>query len=892
MPRIHVESRIQFNPELYRKSDRTAWFTEVGKELEKRKLTLTLAPGVTVKNADELVALMKQYASDKTGLQAKLNLPATTTLANYVQDLVQAIDDMVKSSSHVTDALIDVSPSGDYAKLLGLDTNARYASTNTRMGRGSVDEVAKVGAIEVSRTAGTADPLQGKLFMDSTTFAGMPSNGWNRDGVEIEVVNGVRGVSGKELLNTLRETNAAGRSVFSRLRRPEISEAYTIGYRGVSVDEIRWDGDAHRLREANKFVSLTLEGGRFEAPTPGAPREISVGTDKMDDVYYDTKDFGLLDADLSVRGRARWDTDTQIRRLLVAVKGNTTVDEFGLKHAAKVDVRTDSATAEDIANLDRDVRVGSSRWSGLLSPLKGVYDSLNEKGVLPDIGGRTGVLMLEPKVHIRSVRSRYHLNETSLQAMTEFYAQTSGKLDRAVALATAAQPRVTGGDRRTVEELLSAAAGIKDGTAIARLAEAELKRLDPTMQVTADTVKALMPTTSQVSWNRPSNDLLSIEKKRVVAAAVDQAYHAFAEQLDGARRIITESQDRTFENHPPLVMAWMKSTDPSLVNKKTYDEFLTRYDALLARPQAEQDAGLQAFNTFGEAQRAAGNRDFRRFRPLDAAGFKALRPQLLNEVVRVDQRQLEAAGSMAQALWYDEARAFYIPEARRNTGNLFIDTMDMTEAVKHEDWQSIPENERTPAHQLPVDKVFDSMLVNEVQIELGSEKAYVDRLEALSATLKGDRASLVMKWFDSTSRPGVDPATPASYAAALKVLLAQPASQRDADLSALNDFAKTQGSPVTVTAADMTPLAAPDFQGFTAANRDRAVRTTPDVERNLAGARFVFDQILNAQKLISSSKEERVVRVLEDAGLSGVTWGATDDSKGNLALKGVRGGQP
>ena len=132
----------------------------------------------------------------------------------------------------------------------------------------------------------------------------------------------------------------------------------------------------------------------------------------MDDVYYATKDFGLLDADLFVRGRARWDTDTQIRRLLVAVKGNTTVDESGLKHAAKVDVRTDSATAEDIANLDRDVRVGSSRWSGPLSPLKGVYDTLNEKGVLPDIGGRTGVLMLEPKVHIRSVRNRYRLNES------------------------------------------------------------------------------------------------------------------------------------------------------------------------------------------------------------------------------------------------------------------------------------------------------------------------------------------------------------------------------------------------------------------------------------------------------------------------------------------------
>lgn len=915
MPRIHVERSIQFKADLYKANDRTAWFTEVGNELEKRKLTLTLAPGVTVKNAAELVELMKQYQSDKAGLTAKLGLPASTNLANYVQDLVQAMDDMVKPSSDVTDKMIDVSVAGDYAKLLGLDTNSRYASGSTAIGRGKVDQVHTAGGIELSRTAAvggptpptppaTPDPLAGKLYMDSKTFSGMPAYSWNRNGVELEQVSGVSGVSGKDLLKALRQTNGAGRTVFQRLRKPELCEAYTVGYSGVKLDEMRWDGDAHRQREKNKFVSLTIESGRYEAPRPAAgqpatpaPREISVGTDKMDDTYYDTQDFRLMDADFSVRGRARWDTDTEIRRILVAVKSDTTIDEFGMKRNGKVDVRNDGASAEEIKNLDRDVRTGTSSWNGSTSPftpLKGVYDAVNKNGALPDIGPHTDVLMLEPKVHMRSVRSRYHLNETPLQAMQEFYTQTSAKLDRVVALSTAAQAKVTGSDKQVVDDLLKAASGLKDGTAIVALVEEKLKKLDPAMTVNADAVKALMPQTGgQVSWNRPQYDQLTIDKRKVVAEALDGAYHQLAGQLDGARRILCEAQDRTWENHPPLVMAWMKSTDAALINKKTYDAFLAKFEAIAAKAPADRAADLQAFNDYGNAQKAAGNRDFRNFTPVDDAGFLAIKPQLLNEVVRVEQRQLEAAGSMALSLWYDDARNFYVPAAGRNTGNFIIDTTDMTEYVKHEDWESIPEAERTPANLLPESKVFHASLVNETQIELGEEKAYIDRLAELGGKLNEDRASLAMKWFDATNRAGVDKTKPETYGAALRALLEQPAAQRDADLEKLNEFMKSQNSALApVKAKDLAGVAAPEFQGFTAQNRDKAVRTTPDVERSLEGARFIFEQILEVQKAVVASKEDRVTRQLRDAGLSGFEWKQTDSSKGMTALKMVREGVP
>lgn len=915
MPRVHVERGVQFKSDLFKANDRTAWFTEVGKELEKRKLTITLAPGVTVANATQLADIIKQYNTDKAGLQAKLNLPAGTTLANYVQDLVQALDDVVKDTSDVTDKMIDMGATSDYSKLLGLDSSSRYASGSTAIGKAKVDAVHTPGGIEVSRTKGVAgttpvtppvtpavpDPLEGQLYIDSKTFAGMPAYSWNRNGVELEQVSGVSGVDGKDLLKALRQTNNAGRSTFQRLRKPEMSEAYTIGYSGVGLDDMKWDGDSHRQREKNKFVSLTIESGRYEAPPPAAgsttpatpaPREISVGTDKMDDTYYDTKDFALMDADFSVRGRARWDTDTEIRRILVAVKSNTTIDEFGMKRNGKVDVRNDGASAAEIANLDKDIRTGMSSWNGStspFSPLKGVYDAVNKNGALPDIGPHTDVLQLEPKVHMRSVRSRYHLNETSLQAMQDFYAKTTAKLDHGIALATAVQPKVTGADKKTVDDLLAAANGIKDGSAIARLAEAELKKIDPAMTVDAASVKALMPDGSAQSWNRPTYDQATIDKRKVVAEALDTAYHAYAQQLDGARRIITESQDRTFENHPPLVMAWMKSTDPALINKKTYDPILARFETIAAKTPADRAVDLKAFNDYGAAQKAANVRDFRNFTPLTDEQFLAIKPQVLTEVVRVEQRQLEAAGSMAKGLWYEDARNFYVPGAGRNTGNFIIDTTDMTEYVKHADWEAIPADKRTPANLLPEDKVFHVSLVNETQIELGEEKAYIDRLSELGGKINDDRASLAMKWFDATGRPGVDKTKPETYAAAFKALMDQPAAARDADLVKLNDFLKDQKSGLApFKAKEAQALVAPDYAGFTAANRDKPVRTTNETERQLDGARFIFEQILDVQKAVVASKEDRVRNQLENAGLRNFEWKQTDSSKGMTALKMVR----
>jgi hypothetical protein len=64
-----------------------------------------------------------------------------------------------------------------------------------------------------------------------------------------------------------------------------------------------------------------------------------------------------------------------------------------------------------------------------------------------------------------------------------------------------------------------------------------------------------------------------------------------------------------------------------------------------------------------------------------------------------------------------------------------IDTTDMTEMLTHEEWTSIPEADRSFAQPLPAAKVFNTVLVNELQVELGMEAAYVARIKELTEKL-------------------------------------------------------------------------------------------------------------------------------------------------------------
>lgn len=732
---------------------------------------------------------------------------------------------------------------------------------------------------DVVSALGEAD-LANRVFIDDKTFANVPNDGWARDAVELEGAMTPTCVEGPKLLELLR-AERGGRTTYQRLRRPEMMEAFTIGY---GLDEMPWDGDSHRLREASPNVFLTIESGRFDPDPATGRRRLSVGTDIMDDVYYDTPEFTLLDNAMSLRGRARWDSPTEVRRLLIGAKLGNRIDEFGLKNTAKIDIRNDSSTAADLAGLDEAVRSGFHNWESSresAKPVRELYTRLAAMGKLPDVGTHENVLLLEPKAYLRSVRSRYHLNEANLRDVQALY--TRGGAEHVAALLAqikttrdaGAIPAARAAEVAAFEAKL---AGITDRTLIAERASAALKKLDPAMDVTAATIANLMPGSTGTPATKAD-----IAKRKAVADAVNALYHETARELDDVRRVITASEDQALENDVARFVGFLKSEKPAELGRiTTVDPFEKIYQTIAALPEAQRAARLDAYNAYAEAQKAAGNRDFRTYTKLDAGTFTALGPQIANEKLRVWSRQMEAAGTAANGLWFDQAREVYVPSSNRATGNFLIDTMDMTEMYSPESWASIPATERTAGSTLPAAKAFNTVLVNELQIELGQEKDYLDRLNELTGTIEKDRASLFMRWATASNSAATNDA--AGYRALHDSLKKKTDAELKATVDAINALRTAEGSAIDpITAADLKAL---DKAILVQETRDRAIRKNRDVEENLAGAQFVFGQYRDQLKFLSNAKGEAVLRRLRDAGGPAcMEWKDIEMSKGDRALK-------
>ena len=101
-------------------------------------------------------------------------------------------------------------------------------------------------------------------------------------------------------------------------------------------------------------------------------------------------------------------------------------------------------------------------------------------------------------------------------------------------------------------------------------------------------------------------------------------------------------------------------------------------------------------------------------------------------VLSVAERQIETGGIAGKQLWFDQARLFWVPTSTRAFSNFMIDTTDMVDMMSNEEWASIPAAERTFTQPLPAAKVFNTVFVNELQIELGMEARYVATIKDLA----------------------------------------------------------------------------------------------------------------------------------------------------------------
>ena len=648
---------------------------------------------------------------------------------------------LVNESTSTADALVGFGLSDDTAREIvahraGSDGAVGTADDDVFDDLDELDAVPFVGELALGKLVFAILPrcendLTTRPFIDDRTFTA-PTGGFPRDNAEVEVVMGVQGITGQRLRALLLQTDNSGRTLYSRIRRNRIMEAFTYNF---PLDEMPWDAESQAARERMPLVALTIEPDRFAVNDEGE-RELTLGTDLMDDTYYDTHAYSLLGNAVELRGRARWDNATTVRRLLIAAKFGTEIDAEGNKVNTKVDIRTDSGE-DDLPNLDNDVRRGMVAWDGSdepVEPIRGVYEQLKAANVLLDIGAHKGVLLLEPKAHLRSTRSRYHMNEANLTRVREVYANGATRIQNALNVVERARAAgiISAADAPAIDALVAMANGILDRSLIVERVNATA----PQLGVTVTNLRTPDAMTGVATAGE-------LERDRIVAETIDALYHEFAAALDDADRIITNAVDEDFDDQVDYFRAWRISLDDELARKTTFDTFLASYRGLSTA--ANRANSIAAFNAFGVQQRIDGNDDFEDFEPLDDAAWTRLEGYIEKAVLTVAERQLETAGLAGRMLWFDQARELWVPDSSRAFSNFMIDTTDMTDMLSHEEWTSIPDAERTFERPLDATKVFHATMVNELQIELGMEEDYVARLRELDAAIAMDPTNAALK---------------------------------------------------------------------------------------------------------------------------------------------------
>ncbi len=647
---------------------------------------------------------------------------------------------LVNESTSNADKLKELGLSEDAARAIvahrnGPDGDAGTADDDIYDDLNELDAVEFVGNLALGKLVFGVLPrcendLNDRPFMDDKTFDGQ-TGGFARDNEEVEVVLGVQGTTGQRLRSILLEKNAEGRTLYDRIRRNRIVEAYTYNF---PLDEMPWDADSQAAREQMPLVALSIETERFAVNDEGE-RELSVGTDLMDDTYFDTHAYSFLGNGIQLRGRARWDNPTTVRRLLIAAKMGTEIDAEGNKTTAKVDIRNDGASADEIKALENDVRRGKTAWDGsdeAAEPVRGVYEAMKAKNLLLEIGAHKGVLLVEPAAHLRSTRSRYHMNEANLTNVRSVFANGATRIQ---------------GTLNVVERAKTAgiipAADLPAVEAMETMARAVLDRSLLVERIKAAGVDVTVATLKLPNEFPAVTSAADLEKHRVIAETVNTVYHELAVLIDDTDRIITNAVDEDFDDNVDYFRAWRVSLDNTMARKTAYDSFLSSYRSLSTT--ANRAKALADFNAFGEAQRQADNEDFEDFEALDDAGWNRLEGYIEKAVLTVAERQLETAGLVSRMLWFDQMRQHWVPNSSRAFSNFMIDTTDMTDMLSHEEWTSISEADRTFAAPLPAAKVFNTTFVNELQIELGMEEDYVARLKELDAAIALDPSNADLK---------------------------------------------------------------------------------------------------------------------------------------------------
>lgn len=890
MSTIHVKHGLEFKPELYKSHNRTNWLEAVGQELENKEIVIQLDAGgqsLEIGNTAELKSFYERYEAEPEQVASELGLEPGQEIQRYISDLVQALDDVVKSSSSVkAGTRIDLSPTSEMSKMLGLDdSSVRYASSRSAFGDSSRAEGAtSVLGVMLSREAAPVDPLAGEMFIDAATFEGQSMKSGRRN-EEFEAVRRLGGLDKDQLIELLR-SERGGKTILKRIRKAKDAEAFSVGYSGVSLDEMRWDSRAHKIREEIPYVSLTVESGRLNVDEDDGEYEVDLGTDYNEDAYYDTNDYTLLDNDMTVRGRIRRDdadpSDSAVRRVLIQSKIGSSVDEGGTKSASKADIRKDSPSADDIAGLDEDVRTGISGWGWGMNneqPIEAlglVHTELASRGKLPTIGEHKDVMQLEAKAHVRSTRSRFHFNETNRNSSVTLFKNAGEPNIKATLELLEGNTELSPAN---AEALKTLGEGLLDKSAILERTQDALMALDPELKqngVTADTIESLWPDSHVTS------DKLATKKRRVVADAIKEAYDEFAGLVDDHREAIAGASTDEVQRFDMTdeIIEFMKEKETTMRSTMTVGPFLEEFDKKLSGP--DKQAFIDEFSAWAKDE---GRSELSDAADKDAA-LGNIRSNMVSEHLDIVHRQIEASGSTGQNLWFDSARKAYA-DSSRSYGNFLIDTFDVSEFYTPEVWESLTDEQRAGADDVPADKMYHAMVVNEVQIELRSEEPFMKAIAKHEGSIQNAKAGIVMD-FALQQGGSVVADKPETFETWIQNLQQLPQGEQEAMLQELNQFAADKGSVLTLDAGTLGSL---DASLLTSSNQGQDYGVHAGHVDDLEMVNFVWGEMIGTQEYIADLRGRRVKREAERAGFDDVKWENSTLSKGDTALKLQRDGE-
>lgn len=874
MPSINVKRNIQFRADLYRKADHTEWLTAVGDQLKSKGLSLKIGEGANVKtvtDADSLKAAIKELQTQASA--------AGTPLKHYVADLMQALDDVAGGNGRVKAGdSFDLSVGSNLSKALGLDDTKRgnYASSiTTDFGKAAKLKPEATMAIDgvtlqIREPAGAGIDLSTIPHMSAETLKNAPV-AYGRDGEEVEDTRVITGL-------TKEETVKLAANSLNDLQRPKAAAGLTLG--NLPIDEMAWDSDSHALRRANPYVSFTLDSRSYEVnPNNGQPR-VAVGRDFFFDTFMAKKDLAtgnltkdLQKAELMYRARIRYGSDRDPfagTRVLIGMKEGTAIED-GVKHARKIDSRTDSANQEIFDTLVNSAATGKlgAAWGSYSSnnvapAAASMYRVAVQKGITDNVGGETGVLALEPGAVARQIRGRFHLNETQQGALLKGFQEAGEpKLKELATLIEAAPDWAASNNLPGKAELLAQANALLDRSAVVAATAEAMKQIDPSVTVDKALVDRLWP-------GQPISNKQDAKLQRAVADSIRSTYDVFAENVDQLQRKIGGNDARSvrdagsandvqdfmrFKAATSRFMAWAERSGGA--TKGNPASYTAAAKAIIDMADGrEKNEKLQSIGvglsqlrdmtdaTFASTVTVSG--DLAKKQTLDGL-IKEFDAQLAgpNKDAFLAELGAHLAGERSPALSNAADKTAVAADIRKNlvtahaeilhrqvegaagwaqgvwfnnyrqqalgvnpqSWNFIIGSMDYTEFYDAKTGGALSFQERTSRNPLDAAKMTGAMISNDIQIELEAEEGYTAAIKKAQYGVNGAAAGIFMDYALSRNTPGVTSGDPASFEKWFAAQAALPQLQRQALLDDVATFAKSKGSPVDVAQA-FAPLEA------------------------------------------------------------------------------------